>query len=201
MLLALLSPLVIIPILSYVFKPQNFDWELLKNIRRADESVELAELEREEEANIVNDIESVPTYDSSDNKDSNESVNEKEKLKVVESKIKPITTILSNIQKHPASKLNEELEIEKENLARSLKWAYFLCIFFAFAFLLVWPMPMYGSHYIFSKKFFTGWVVVQIIWLFIRAFCVILLPLWEGRHGMYTTCRGMYWDLTGRLIN
>ncbi|SMN21783.1 similar to Saccharomyces cerevisiae YHL016C DUR3 Plasma membrane transporter for both urea and polyamines [Maudiozyma saulgeensis] len=198
---ALCSPCITIPILTYVFKPQRFDWEILKSIKRADESEELAELQEEEDSEQIIGLESVPSNDSSEqlNKDSSDSGNEeKQDLKISESKIKPIKTILSSIQKETPEELNEELEKEKKALARSLKIAYGLCIFFAFAFLLIWPMPMYGSHYIFSKKFFTGWVVVQIIWLFISAFCVILFPLWEGRHGIYTTLRGIYWDLTGQ---
>ena len=31
-----------------------------------------------------------------------------------------------------------------------------------------------------------------------RQFCVCVYPLYEGRHGIYTTCRGMYWDLSGQ---
>lgn len=195
---ALLSPCVTIPILTYVFKPQNFDWELLKNIKRADESEELAELEEEQDSENVVGLTTAPSNDSSDQVNTDSVNEEKQELKVSESKIKPIRTILSSIQKEKPNQLAEELEKEKKELARALKIAYGLCLFFAFSFLLIWPMPMYGSHYIFSKKFFTGWVVVQIIWLFISAFCVILYPLWEGRHGIYTTVRGIYWDLTGQ---
>lgn len=57
---------------------------------------------------------------------------------------------------------------------------------------------MYGSGYIFSKKFFTGWIVVLFIWIWITAFVVIIGPIWEGRQGIYNTFRGIYWDLTGR---
>lgn len=59
-------------------------------------------------------------------------------------------------------------------------------------------MPMYGSGYVFSKKFFTGWVSVGILWLFCSAFCVGLYPLFEGRHSMVHTLRGIVRDLTGR---
>lgn len=59
-------------------------------------------------------------------------------------------------------------------------------------------MPMYGSKYIFSKKFFTGWVTVGIIWIFITGFIVIIYPLWEGRDGIFTSFRGIYWDLSGQ---
>jgi urea-proton symporter len=39
---------------------------------------------------------------------------------------------------------------------------------------------MYGTGYIFSKGFFTGWVAIGILWLFCSSFCVALYPLWEG---------------------
>ncbi len=59
-------------------------------------------------------------------------------------------------------------------------------------------MPMYGSGYVFSKKFFTGWVSVGIIWLFCSTFCVGLYPLWEGRRSQAHTIKGIYKDLTGK---
>lgn len=184
-----LSPLVFIPILTYVFKPQNFDWNILKTISRADESEELAEIANQDAHN--NDIESNVSSSSGNDDD-------KEQIKVEHSNIKPINSIISSIQEPTSLELEEQLIAEEKQLARGLKIAYFLCIFFAFAFLVVWPMPMYGSHYVFSRRFFTGWVVVLIIWIFISAFCVILYPLYEGRHGIYTTFRGIYWDCTGQ---
>jgi len=64
--------------------------------------------------------------------------------------------------------------------------------------LVIWPMPLYGSGYIFSKSFFTGWVSVGILWLFGSAFCVALYPLWEGRHSMAFTFKAIYLDITGK---
>lgn len=43
-------------------------------------------------------------------------------------------------------------------------------------------MPLYGSGYIFSKEFFTGWVVVGIIWIFCSFIAVGLYPAWESRE-------------------
>ena len=191
---ALLSPLIFVPVLSYVFKPQNFDWELLKNISRADESDIIAEAIA---SNNITDIESIASSVSSSNA-SKELNHDKNVTTVKSAAMHPINTILSSIQEAPQEQLDEQLIAEQKQLARGLKIAYFLCVFFAFAFLVVWPLPMYGTHYIFSKRFFTGWVVVLIIWIFISAFCVILYPLWEGRHGIFTTLRGIYWDCTGQ---
>ena len=48
------------------------------------------------------------------------------------------------------------------------------------------------------KQFFTGWVSVGILWLFCSAACVGIYPLWEGRHSMAHTFRGIWRDLTGK---
>ena len=60
------------------------------------------------------------------------------------------------------------------------------------------PNAIIWNQIYFSKKFFTGWVVVFIIWLFYSAFQVIIFPIWESRTDLYHTFRGIYWDLTGQ---
>ncbi|SCU97476.1 LAMI_0F10220g1_1 [Lachancea mirantina] len=172
---ALLSPMVFIPILTYVFKPQNFDWDRLKSITRAGETEEILANE-----GSVREVES----DAESNTD-------KEKLKGVKS----VTSLADDI---PEKKLEAMRLEEEEKLRKASKIASCLSIFFAISLLVLWPMPMYGSNYIFSKRFFTGWVVVLIIWIFLTAFAVCLYPLWEGRQGLYTTVRGIYWDLSGQ---
>lgn len=57
---------------------------------------------------------------------------------------------------------------------------------------------MYGTGYIFSKKFFTGWVVVGIMWLFFSSVCVGLFPLWQGRKTAAHTVKSMVRDLMGK---
>jgi hypothetical protein len=41
---------------------------------------------------------------------------------------------------------------------------------------------MYGTAYMFSKKFFTGWVIVSLLWAFFSFFSVTIFPIIEGRH-------------------
>lgn len=43
-------------------------------------------------------------------------------------------------------------------------------------------MPLYGTRYIFSKEFFTGWVTVGIIWIFLSFLAVGIYPAWESRE-------------------
>lgn len=183
---ALLSPLVFIPIFTYVFKPQNFDWEILKSITRADETEELLEAEKlgSEKLEITEDTDSALLIEG-------------KKLTDTE-KIVPIKSIITIAEEVPQDELERQAEEEAEYLRKCSKIAIILACFFGLAFMIVWPMPMYGSGYIFSKPFFTGWVTVLIIWIFFSAFCVCIYPLWEGRQGIFTTFRGIYWDLSGQ---
>ena len=64
----------------------------------------------------------------------------------------------------------EELLAEARNLDRASFIAKSLAAFLTIALLVLWPMPMYGTGYIFSLKFFTGWVVVGIMWIFFSLF-------------------------------
>jgi hypothetical protein len=106
---ALLSPLIFIPVLTFAFGKQNYDWESMKEIRRGDDS-DLAAA-----AHI--DLELTPG----------------------------------------ATSRSEEAEAaEQAKLKKAAVIARSLTVFMTLALLVVWPMPMYGSGYIFSKKFFTG---------------------------------------------
>ena len=89
-------------------------------------------------------------------------------------------------------------EEEDRKLNRSALYARTLTIFMALAFLILWPIPMYGSSYVFSRKFFTGWVVVGIIWLFFTMFGVVVFPLYEGRESIWRVARMMALDAVGR---
>jgi len=148
---ALLSPLVFIPIFTLVFGLDKYDWATMAAIRRGDDH-DLAAA-----AHI--DLELVPGE---------------------------------------ANVSAEQEAIEQAKLLRASKIAKGMTAFLALAFLVLWPMPMYGSGYIFSKKFFTGWVVVGIIWLLGSLLCVGVFPVWEGREALYHTFKSIYLDVTGK---
>lgn len=90
-------------------------------------------------------------------------------------------------------------EEEQRKLLRASKIAKTTTVVLTVALLLLWPIPMYGTGYVFSKPFFTGWVVVGIMWLFGSLFAVGLYPLWEGRTSMARTAKAIYLDATGQL--
>ncbi|KAM7213408.1 putative urea active transporter 1 [Rhypophila decipiens] len=88
-------------------------------------------------------------------------------------------------------------EQEQVKLAKAAKIARWLTIGLTLSLLVLWPMPMFGSGYIFSKGFFTGWVVVGILWLFVSTGICVFLPLFESRSTIARTTRMMFKDLLG----
>ncbi|KAF2268268.1 urea active transporter [Lojkania enalia] len=148
---ALLSPLIFIPVLTYGFGPQNYDWQSMKAIRKGDDH-DLA-------AAAHVDLELIPGE-----------------------------------RRHSIA----DEEEEQAKLYKASRIARWMTVFMTIALLVLWPMPMYGTGYIFSKKFFTGWVVVGILWMFFSSFCVGLYPLWEGRGTSARTFKAIYLDITGQ---
>lgn len=43
-------------------------------------------------------------------------------------------------------------------------------------------ISLYGTAYQFSKKFFTGWVIVSLLWAFFSFGSVTVYPIIEERH-------------------
>ncbi|MCJ1464469.1 hypothetical protein MMC07_003082 [Pseudocyphellaria aurata] len=150
---ALLSPLIYIPILTYAFGPQSYDYKSMAQIRLANDH------------DLVPDPELLPSSSPS--------------------------SLL------PSSNPSSPLINDQAKLTRASTIAKILTASMTLALLILWPMPLYGSGYVFSKRFFTGWVVVGILWLLGSAFCVGLYPLWEGRGSMAHTFQGIMRDLKG----
>ncbi|KXX80293.1 putative urea active transporter 1 [Madurella mycetomatis] len=89
-------------------------------------------------------------------------------------------------------------EQEQKGLERASKISKSTTVVMTLALLVLWPMPLYGSGYIFSKPFFTGWVSVGIIWILCSFIGVGLFPIFEGRKTLVRTCKYIYFDLTGK---
>ncbi|KAH6711548.1 urea active transporter-like protein [Leptodontidium sp. 2 PMI_412] len=92
----------------------------------------------------------------------------------------------------------EDMAIEQAKLLRASKIAKAMTVILTLALLVLWPMPLYGTGYIFSEKFFAGWVIVGIIWLIGSLMCVGVFPVWEGRKELLFTFKAIYLDITGK---
>ncbi|KAF9228102.1 hypothetical protein BS17DRAFT_799569 [Gyrodon lividus] len=54
------------------------------------------------------------------------------------------------------------------------------------------PLPMFFSHYVFSRKFYAFWTACSIIWAFMSGTFCIILPLWESRKEMVMLLKATY---------
>ncbi|KAL3469708.1 Sodium:solute symporter family-domain-containing protein [Aspergillus californicus] len=59
------------------------------------------------------------------------------------------------------------------------------------------PIPMFLTHYIFSRPFFTAWIVISFIWVFVAFFLCGILPIVETRTFWMGMFRRMLNGLSG----
>ncbi|EIN11217.1 hypothetical protein PUNSTDRAFT_141660 [Punctularia strigosozonata HHB-11173 SS5] len=57
---------------------------------------------------------------------------------------------------------------------------------------IIVPLPMFFSHYVFSKSFFTFWIACTIIWAFLSGTFCIVLPVIESRRQILTIARASF---------
>ncbi|QDS69458.1 hypothetical protein FKW77_006062 [Venturia effusa] len=67
-----------------------------------------------------------------------------------------------------------------------------ITVFLFLALFIIWPLTMYGTAYQFSRKFFTGWVIVSLLWAFFSFFSVTIYPIIEGRHLLLSWIRALF---------
>jgi len=81
--------------------------------------------------------------------------------------------------------------LDRNELQRVFKRASWISLLLTFIITILIPMPMFGENYIFSRKFFTGWIAVSIIWLLVAGSFCILLPIWESRDEIRLIVSGL----------
>jgi urea-proton symporter len=89
-------------------------------------------------------------------------------------------------------KAHEHLTPEQDRaLRRGKVQAIIIACVLCAIFVIIWPMPMYGTRYVFSKKFFRFWVALTFIWAFGAALVITILPLWDGKDTIALFVRRM----------
>ncbi|KAJ7668024.1 solute symporter family transporter [Mycena rosella] len=101
--------------------------------------------------------------------DSKTSSNEIPDMPTDEKKMRDTFTLVDGVDVEEPSKLKR---------AFRLAWIASALITFILDFLI--PIPMFLSHYIFSQRFFTAWVVISFIWVFCSAAISTVLPIVEA---------------------
>lgn len=188
------SPALYSVILS-LYKPYQFDWREYLRIELADEAQihppsdtsTLNESSEEDNTqgpkNVAESVKPVPDAPSETSNDPEKITGDSEKKSSTPA-VRGIEISLDDIQ-HPFD------EATLKELYRWLKIAWYMFGGIVLVTFVAWPLPLYRD-YIFTKSFFSGWVVVAIIWQFAAFGAVVIYPLYDGRHDIATGARGVW---------
>ncbi|KAF9888600.1 urea active transporter [Aspergillus nanangensis] len=67
-------------------------------------------------------------------------------------------------------------------------------VFIVVAVILV-PFTLFGTGYVYSKQFFTGWVVVSLIWIWVSVLICVIYPIVESAGALRDISRGLWADI------
>ncbi|KAF2707608.1 Na+/solute symporter [Pleomassaria siparia CBS 279.74] len=184
-LAAVLAGLIVSVTVSLI-KPDNFDWETTRAINAVVVVKDTAsdgvtthggsttpELSGSDGKKIVthSDIEPASTSQS----ESKSTSVHAEEEKALPSKQSP--TNQTTTEEDPAA------------LRRAFKLACISSFVLTFVLDFLVPMPMFFSGHVFSRGFFTGWVVISFIWVFCSSAISCFLPIWETRRSFAAMMR------------
>lgn len=78
-----------------------------------------------------------------------------------------------------------------KDLHRAALYAKIVTAALSLIFLVLIPFPLYGTGYIFSRKFFVGWTVLVFIWSWAAALMIWGMPVWQSRMSIWSVVVGV----------
>ena len=63
--------------------------------------------------------------------------------------------------------------------------------------IIVWPMPLIASNFVFDQFAYGTWVAISVVWVSVAAGFIIFLPIIEARHGISQVLHGRNSGATG----
>eukprot|EP00596_Hydrurales_sp_CCMP1899_P008509 CAMPEP_0119039728 /NCGR_PEP_ID=MMETSP1177-20130426/9353_1 /TAXON_ID=2985 /ORGANISM="Ochromonas sp, Strain CCMP1899" /LENGTH=674 /DNA_ID=CAMNT_0007003951 /DNA_START=469 /DNA_END=2493 /DNA_ORIENTATION=- len=97
-----------------------------------------------------------------------------------------------------AATVVDEDSFDDEDLRAASTFAKRAGCLLVFGLLILWPLPLFFSNYVFSLVFFRGWVVFSIMWLYVAALFIIGYPLYESRASISIIVRSIINDISGK---
>ncbi|PLB45007.1 Na+/solute symporter [Aspergillus steynii IBT 23096] len=118
----------------------------------------------------------------------------KEKQPVSDSSVNEMTPpSKSEIPEYLESKQIEPMDPVLVRKAEKIAWtasAGFILI----AVILV-PFTLFGTRYVYNREFFTGWVVVSFIWIWVSVIICVVYPVVESAGALREISRGLWMDI------
>ncbi|KAJ3339505.1 hypothetical protein HDU91_001012, partial [Kappamyces sp. JEL0680] len=106
--------------------------------------------------------------------------------------------VLSQVSEEKDVQVLDPKETDPVALDKASRFAVNSSVVLTIALLIVWPIPMYASQYVFSSGFFTGWVVFGMTWAIVATATIIFYPLVESRADIFGIFNGIVGDVTGK---
>ncbi|KAF2671558.1 solute symporter family transporter [Microthyrium microscopicum] len=180
-LAAVMTGLILTVVVSLI-KPDNFDWEITRNINPIPRTL---------------DGVSPPTEKNSGLDTPDESNADLEKPKEAEPKKSTTEDPILRDEEYEAS-FDANIEHHPSELASAFKLACWASGILTFLMDFLIPIPMFLSHYVFSKGFFTGWIVISFLWVFSSAAISIILPIAETARFFQELIQQISKDMKGK---
>jgi SSS family transporter len=193
-LAAIMSGLILTLVVSLI-KPQNFDWAITRGINAEGAVVVESQLQKKQMQEAKFDAATSIVNENDDEK----------------RPTTPATPPSPPTPEHPTpsispSTTSEDAERAADRLTEespsSLRGAFKLaCISsFVLTFLMDFliPMPMFFSHYVFSKGFFTAWIIISFLWVFVSTGISVILPVFEAAGFLGQFAKDVFGGRKGR---
>lgn len=190
-LAAMLTSLVVSVTVSLA-NPQNFDWNITRSINLVETESQTTEPKK------VIDMQSERTDDrnvTETHTSQVDDVHEKKHEQIRATHGSAPDTI--RVEEDAEQAQEGLIEEDHTRLRSALKLAYLASVILPLIMDFVIPIPMFLSHYVFSKGFFTAWVVIGLIWVFASTAISVLLPIWETRGFFKHLYRAVMSDIKG----
>jgi len=96
-----------------------------------------------------------------------------------------------------AERYEDPIEHDEVLLKKATRFAVLSSVGLTVVLILIWPIPMFLSRYVFSREFFTFWVAISMIWALCATVAIALYPIYESRAGIVELFNGILNDLKG----
>ena len=97
-----------------------------------------------------------------------------------------LNTQMSIVESDMSDKMKAEIAAraqDEETLKKAYKFSLkgggiltIICV-------VLWPLPLYFSGYVFDLSFYSFWVGIAIVWVSCASFLIICMPIYEAREG------------------
>ncbi|CCL99827.1 uncharacterized protein FIBRA_01851 [Fibroporia radiculosa] len=90
--------------------------------------------------------------------------------------------IIDEVQSAEQGPLQGKNTFSRAELKRVFRRAAWYSLALTAIVAIIVPLPMFFSHYVFSRQFYTFWTACTIIWVAMSGIFCIILPIWESKE-------------------